>query len=300
MKLWFQRASTAVVVAAVCAACSPDSPSPPTSTAPPNSNQLFPNWPTSLNEFRFHWSADPNIDMTTGPAVPIRAYLESYYVASVTASLGNVYPGFLRSTPENDDLDGHYVTQLAHIRPLNGVSATPEDVVAHFGYMPFHIMSLDRVAEGFRAIVCQGQYADFVNSEVQPGKFVSTSVNQKTGEIQGEVGVAGVAVHRIELTEHDPRVGPNAPLAVTAPQRGPAPAPDQDVFGNWFFTGASSSFWGPIDASDPERVSTPELERQCSDRMPQTEAGRVAMMTGFKDQPPPHGDAIPGWPAKSQ
>jgi len=34
--------------------------------------------------------------------------------------------------------------------------------------------------------------------------------------------------------------------------------------------------------------------------MPQPEAERIAMMTGFKDQPPPHGEAIPGWPAKSQ
>ena len=29
-------------------------------------------------------------------------------------------------------------------------------------------------------------------------------------------------------------------------------------------------------------------------------AERIAMMTGFKDQPPPHGEAIPGWPAKVQ
>jgi hypothetical protein len=34
--------------------------------------------------------------------------------------------------------------------------------------------------------------------------------------------------------------------------------------------------------------------------MPFPEAERIAMMTGFKDQPPPHGEAIPGWPAKAQ
>jgi hypothetical protein len=239
-----------VVALGMTVACGADNTSPQSSRPPESSNQEFLNWPASLNEFRFHWSADPNIDIATGAAVPIRAYLESYYVASFTADLANAYPGFMRATPENDELDGHYVTQLAHIRPLNGVRATPEDVVAHFGYIPFHILSLDRVGDGFRAFVCQGQYADFIKSDVQPGQFVSTAMNPKTAQSRGE-STETVAVHRIELTEHDPRVGSNPPAAVAAPQLGPAPAPDQDVFGNWFFSGASSSFWGPIDAADP-------------------------------------------------
>jgi hypothetical protein len=34
--------------------------------------------------------------------------------------------------------------------------------------------------------------------------------------------------------------------------------------------------------------------------MPTPTAERLAIMTGFKDQPPPHGEVIPGWPAKAQ
>ena len=295
----FYLAICVVVALGVTAGCS--SGRGPTQSPKPSesSNQEIPNWPPTLNEFRFHWSADPNIDLTTGPAVPIRAYLESYYVASFTADIANVYPGFMRSTPENDELDGHYLAQLAHIRPLNGDDAGPEDAREVFGYMPFHILRLDRVENGYRAIVCEGQYADFIKSDAQPGKFVSPGMNPKTAQSRGKT-TDTVAVHRIELTDHDPRVVPNAPPSPTAPQQGPALAPDRDVFGNWFFTGASSSFWGPIDAPAPERIPSPELERQCSDRMPLPEADRLAMMTGFKDRPPPHGAATPGWPAKAQ
>jgi len=41
-----------------------------------------------------------------------------------------------------------------------------------------------------------------------------------------------------------------------------------------------------------------ELRKQCEDAMPDDAATRRAMSTGFHDQPPPHGDPIPGWPEK--
>ena len=299
MRKEFLLALSAVVVFTLSIGCAPDNASTQSSDPSENRSQQFPNWPASLNEFRFHWTADPNIDIIAGAAVPIRAYLESYYVASFSANLDNVYPGFMRATPENDELDGHYLAQLAWIRPLNGVVAKSEDAVAHFGYIPFHLLRIDSAANGFRAFVCQGNYANYIKSNARPGKFVSPSVNPKTAQIQGSDDDT-VTVVRIELTQQDPRVGPNPPAAVTAAQRGPAPAPDQDVFGPWFFTGMSSSFWGPIDAAEPERFPPPELKRQCSDRMPQPEAERIAMMTGFKDQPAPHGEPLPGWPFEAK
>jgi hypothetical protein len=224
--------------------------------------------------------------------VVVRAYLEAHDVATFTFHLDNLYPGFLRATPENDDLNTDYVTQLAWIRPLNRVKMGPADAREHFGFVAFHFLQLAQVGGGYRAIVCEGDYADFVKSDIQPGKYVSYNVDPKTA--QPYPNTRGVWVHRIELTQHDRRVGSSPPAPVITPQRGPAPAPDQDVFGNWFFTGASSSFWGRI--GETETFPTPDLERQCSDRMPQNEAERLAMMTGFKDQPPPHGEAEPGWP----
>jgi hypothetical protein len=87
---------------------------------------------------------------------------------------------------------------------------------------------------------------------------------------------------------------------VTTPQRGPAPAPDQDVFGDWFFTGASSSHWGPSNDRTSADFPPPELRQRCEAAMPTSTAERLAIMTGFKDRPPPHGEAIPGWPARAQ
>jgi hypothetical protein len=84
---------------------------------------------------------------------------------------------------------------------------------------------------------------------------------------------------------------------VTGSQQGPLPAPDQDVFGNWFITGAGDAFWGP--KNDPNSFRH-DLEERCEAAMPIPASERIAMMTGFKDQPPPHGEAIPGWPAKTQ
>jgi hypothetical protein len=144
--------------------------------------------------------------------------------------------------------------------------------------------------------VCSGGYAEFVPSKSQPGKFASLSVSDKTG-LPYARGSSGVYVRQVELTQDDPRVGPNPPAAVTIPQRGPLPAPTEDVFGNWFVTGAGSSFWGP--KNDPRSLRH-DLEERCEAAMPTPAAERIAMMTGFKDQPPPHGEAIPGWPAKVQ
>lgn len=288
-------ALNAVLTLVLTTACA-DGNSPPPTSPSPEAGRQFPNWPATLNEFRFHWTAEPTIDLTTGPAVAIRAYLEAYDVASFSRDLANAYPGFLRATPPNDELDGHYIAQLAWIRPFNGREVKPEDALEHFGYIPYHLLRIDPEANGFRAIVCKGTYADFVQSDTEPGKFVSVAVDPKTAQLRG--GYTAVHVFRLELTQNDPRVGQNPPAAVTAPQQGPLPAPDQDVFGNWFFTGVSSSMWGPIDSADREILPSPELERQCTDRLPYTETERLAMMTGFKDRPPPHGQAEPGWPVK--
>ena len=297
MRKGFLLALSAVVAFTVSIGCAPDNASTQSSDPSENRSQQFPNWPASLNEFRFHWTADPNIDIIAGAAVPIRAYLESYYVASFSANLDNVYPGFMRATPENDELDGHYLAQLAWIRPLNGVVAKSEDAVAHFGYIPFHILRIDSLKMDF-AHYMPRKLCQLHQEQRKTWQIRLPSVNPKTAQIQGSIRHRHR--NRIELTQQDPRVGPNPPAAVTAAQRGPAPAPDQDVFGPWFFTGMSSSFWGPIDAAEPERFPPPELKRQCSDRMPQPEAERIAMMTGFKDQPAPHGEPLPGWPVEAK
>jgi hypothetical protein len=174
----------------------------------------------------------------------------------------------------------------------------PQDAWTHYGFVTYHVLHLNPKGNAFEAIVCGGEYSHFVNSLAQPGKFVSVAVNEATGKPY--TSGSGLSVHRIEFTQSDSRVGANPPAPVAAPQRGPAPAPDQDVLGNWFITAASSHYWGPINDPQSRNFPTPDLERQCAERMPQNEAERTAMMSGFKDEPPPPGQAEPGLASQSQ
>jgi hypothetical protein len=292
---WFSVCVTAVLLAA-CGTPA-QAPSSQTSSQP---GQLFPNWPPLLNDFRFHWSAEPGIDVTTGPAMVVRAYMESYDVAWFTLNLDNLFPGFRRATPENQEPQGDFLWQLVHIRPLgSGYTKTAKDARPHFGYQDLHFLELTPIGNGYRAIVCSGEYAHFVESTVRPGKFVSIGVNDETAQ-PNRGGGNGVYPYQIDVTQHDSRLIPNPPAPLTTPQRGPAPAPDQDVFGDWFITGASSSHWGPSNDRTAGDFPPPELKQRCEAAMPLPAAERIALMTGFKDQPPPHGEAIPGWPTKAQ
>jgi hypothetical protein len=288
-----------ITTVAVSGGCQAEPPkSPPTEGN--SSAQLYLNWPPLLNDFRFHWTAEPGIDVTTGPAMVVRAYLEAYDTAWFTLNLDNLFPGFRRATPENQKPEGDFLWQLVGIRPLgSGYTKTAKDARPHFGYQDLHFLELTPARNGYRAIVCSGEYAHFVESTARPGKFVSIGVNEDTAQLY-RPGDKGVYPYQIDLTQHDPRLIPNPPAPMTTPQHGPAPAPDEDVFGDWFFTGVSSSHWGP--GNDPKSADfpSPELTKRCEDAMPLPEAERLAMMTGFKDQPPPHGQAVPGWPAKAQ
>jgi len=296
-----RRISALVAILAatsVIGACqTPTEPPAATDTLP---GQLSPNWPPLLNDFRFHWTAEPGIDITTGPAMVVRAYMESYGVASFTLNLDNLWPGFRRATPENQEPEGDFLWQLVHIRPLGrGYTKTAKDARPHFGYEALHFLELTPMEDGYRAIVCLGEYPHFVESTARPGKFVSIGVDEDTAQLY-RTGDKGVYPFQIDLTQHDPRLIPNPPAPVTAPQRGPAPAPELDMFGDWFFTGASSSYWGPSSDRTAGDFPPPELKQRCESAMPTPEAERLSMMIGFKDQPPPHGEAIPGWPTKAQ
>jgi hypothetical protein len=281
-----------IFVLALIGACGDPAESPTTDSSSEPS-QLFPNWPPWFNDWRFHWTSERGIDVTIGPAMVVRAYLESYAVAQATFNADNVYPGFNRATPENQPREGNFLWQLVNIRPMgHPFTATPKEAQPHFGYKSFHFLELTPAGAGYRAIVCSGNFGNFIASGTRPGKFVSVDVSDKTGEPYAR-GSSGVSAHQIELTQHDPRVGPNPAAPQTVPQRGPLPAPDQDVFGNWFITGASLDRWGLF--KDPRSFS-PDLEQRCEAAMPVPETERLAIMNGFKDKPPPHGEAIPGWP----
>lgn len=274
----------------------------PTPSAPRLPQPLFSNYPAVANDFRFHWSAASGIDLATGPAVPLRAYLESMRLAAFTGGDPTVvYPGFMRATPENQPILGAGDPfQLQFVRPktraqyeANGWKYVERQV---YGYQPTHILSLDEQGDGYRATLCLGAYSVYRPTLDDPKKFVSTAADDSTGAIRSD-GRDMVQVWRIELSDRDSRAV-DPPSAMSQPQIGPLPAPVNDVFGKWFITGTSQGqLWGP--SGQGEDVETPELRQQCEAAMPDDAATRGAMATGFHDAPPPHGDPIPGWPAAS-
>lgn len=105
-------AVVACVVALALAGCASDA---QTSTAA--APEQYPNWPAALEDFRFRWSAEPGIDLLTGAAVAIRAYLEGRRVAEFTAGTDSrlpteyeSYPGFRNAVtrPTGIPWDGPY------------------------------------------------------------------------------------------------------------------------------------------------------------------------------------------------
>ena len=271
----------------------------PTSALPA---PLFPNWPPEANQFRFHWSAAPGIDLKNSPAVALRAYVESYRLAGFAGGDPSVvYPGFLRATPENTGpvTEDGSLLQLRYVRPRTRADLEAEGwkYVERqvYGYQPTHILNLQPQGDVYRATVCVGLYSVYRTADDDHSKYFSTIADPDTG--QPKYGDSGnIEIWRVELTDRDPRVD-IAPTPPKAPQIGPLPAPTGDVFGPWFVNGRSSALWGPLGQPERDTIDTPEVRQQCEAAMPDDAAARLAMATGFHDSPPPHGEPIPGWPA---
>jgi hypothetical protein len=106
----------------------------------------FPNWPEALQDFRFRWSAEPGIDLLSGPAVPLRAYLESYRVAEFTLDINETYPGFQRAVPPqpSDRLRAPY--QMRDIRPDTEPHLAFGPPGRFYGNEYFHILELTPIA----------------------------------------------------------------------------------------------------------------------------------------------------------
>ncbi|BBY52060.1 hypothetical protein MARA_55280 [Mycolicibacterium arabiense] len=286
-------------VTVACGGTKDNAPPPESTPALPPAD--FTNYPPQANDFRYHWSAAPGIALETGPAVVVRAYLESMRLAAFAGGDSSVtYPGFMRATPENIEpgTSEDAPFQVRSIRPktraqyeANGLRYIDRQV---FGYQPTHILDLAPLGNGYRATICLGAYSVYRSDDADHSKYFSTAADETTGQMLRDD--SDIQFWRVELSEEDPRVvNPLAPQGT--PQAGPLPAPLNDVFGRWFITGSSQGLWGRPGRG--ENIDTPELRQQCEAAMPDDAANRRAMATGFHDAPPPHGDPIPGWPAAS-
>ena len=232
-----------------------------THSQPPQPQQQFANWPSDMDGVRIRWSAEPGIDLLTGAAIPVRAYLESWIVGFLSrVPSEKLYPGFERAVPDD-------------IRP-DKVETRKKG--PFYGTEYFHILALNPVQNGYRAYVCEGRYNVFHPTVSIPGKYVSLD--------DGAYILADtIRPWRVDLSK---RPGNE----VTAPQKGTLPAPVQDVFGGWHIDDGTG-----LEGDEYNRYF-PECWRHS---MPHTADQRKQIITTLLDSPPKPEPAVPGWPDDS-
>jgi hypothetical protein len=233
-------------------------------------------WSGVVKDVRVQWTAEQGIDLVNGPAVPLRAYVESRSLAQSMGNLDYAYPGFEEAVKPNTD-DGTGVGTDSR-RP-NTDGKVPVNLV---GNEQNRILSLDRRGQAVVATYCQYTY---------------TLAHQLVGDnyeaAQAGVGESrGIYVQRVVLDE--PPTGHSS----LPPQRGPEPAPSRDVFGGWKVSRFLSSF----DVKQPDfGVVWPTYDADlasCVAKAPDPPERRAFLIDGehprsdFPTSPP-----SPGWPA---
>lgn len=96
------------------------------------------------------------------------------------------------------------------------------------------VLQTEPIPDGFRAFVCDATFDTY-----KQAGGASQYVPVKSYPGFQPTDVENMKVWRIEFSSRDSRLAPGAPASPdTPPQSGPLPAPQTDVFGPWFVTGA--------------------------------------------------------------
>lgn len=232
-------------------------------------------WSGQFSDVRVKWSAEPGIDVMTGPVVPVRAYIESRLLAMLVGDLEYAYPGFTEAVPPNDPAG---IQGANHRRPSIDSQSFKSTLIGNYLY---HILSVQYSGRDVAATVCRYTYR--VGEEEDNGLF--KSVQSGVGESRG------IYVERVIL------VAPPNGIAQPPPQAGFASAPSDNVFGGWqvisslaFFHARKPGFealWPTYDADT----------QACVDKAPDPPERRAFLIDGehprsdFPTAPP-----SPGWP----
>jgi hypothetical protein len=116
------------------------------------SETMIQRWSGLVGELRAQWTAEPGIELLSGPAVPVRAYLESRWLAQWAGNLDYAYPGFTDAVPP--DVKGTSDLGAAQRRP---VVETHLDA-PFIGNEQFRILSISGSAH-VTATVCNYNYS---------------------------------------------------------------------------------------------------------------------------------------------
>jgi hypothetical protein len=260
------RAAAACCAVALVAACNstPTPPSPPPAPKGP--------WTGPLTDVRVVWSAEPGIDLLTGPAVVVRAYEESGTGITFGGSDDFLYPGYAHALPPPDAPPPapHYPEAHAPWRyPLVGTDR-------------YHILRIEPSGTNLVAVYCGWFYG--TAEDLGDGKYGSHNPTTLPSD--------AIGTFRIALT---PPPDGSQPLP---PQKGPAPAPVDDVFGGWRIaqTLAAANYTSP----PPEWPTMVDDANTCAAKAPDPLERRLFLSAGTHPRSDfPTLPAFPGWPAGS-
>ena len=190
-----------------------------------------------------------------GPALVIRAYQESYFVASQMGSDDYLYPGFAHKVGPNKPSTAPPSTQDRW--PATSHPA-PHPIV---GTERWHTLRIDTGGQDVTSVVCD--WSLYTRSyELGHGNYSYTGQNH------------GAGVDALWISMTAPAAAPTPPLP---PQKGPALASVDDVFGGWRINGSLAAFGG---VASPEWPSASADVDACAAKAPVPLDRRTALRNG--------------------
>ncbi|AII09457.1 hypothetical protein EP51_34380 [Rhodococcus opacus] len=152
-------------------------------------------------DYNVRWSADPGIDLLTRPAIVVRAYMESYYLAIHGHALSAGYPGFATATSQQRDRVDFDHSNDPELEQLVGTQFE-------------HLLALTPTEDGWVATVCSGNYTVMADKGGRYFNLTGPSLQAETVRMVAPQQTQSVASERIVA-------------------EGAERAPSADVFAGW-------------------------------------------------------------------
>jgi hypothetical protein len=234
-------------------------------------------WPHAFDAFTIVWSADPGIELTTGPAVAVRAYEEAYQLANLTGDDAYLYPGFAQAVGQHQAGDND-----RHLWPNTASPATSPWV----GTQHNRILSITRSDQDITVLGCMYTYAAGMQD---PGDQDKRYIAQDGG--RHSTADAGIEPLRITMK------APSGSESALSPQTGPARTPSTDVFGGYRITSNMGGYFVPggLVSDWPDQQTTLSI---CVSQAPDPLQRRQFFTANFHAREDfPAAAPAPGWPA---
>jgi hypothetical protein len=232
-------------------------------------------WPALNSDLTYVWSAEPDIDLLSGPSVVVRAYFESVMIAGEAGDEKLLYPGFARAVASEAETEPGSLQLWPDLRGAYGKERV--------GTMRDHILRITAKGSNVEAVVCHWTWGMATLQE--NGTYWSGSENPGPD--------AGVNTMRFTLSP------PASADQQLPPQRGPSKYPFDDVFIDWRVIGKLNSIQ-PIPGQEELWPEFQQDSEACVAKAPESAERRMFLKGGehprsdFPTLPP-----YPGWPAES-